>query len=116
MAPACQARVVKTMEYASSDIRFDVSLAEACYEDRLAFCSTVEPGSARVIRCLQSRCAPPQVVEGCCVREGATHRPARWGGAVKGAATCTQRAGAPPRGAQQVPGQEGRPPQPGTSR
>ena len=54
-SPACQARVQKIMEYASSDIRFDVPLADACFEDREAFCSTVQPGSARVIRCLQSR-------------------------------------------------------------
>ena len=53
---ACQARVHKIMEYASSDIRFDVPLADACYEDREAFCDSVTPGSARVIRCLQDRC------------------------------------------------------------
>lgn len=46
------------MEYASSDIRFDVPLAEACSEDRQEFCANVPPGSARVIRCLQDRCAP----------------------------------------------------------
>lgn len=44
------------MEYASSDIRFDVPLAEACFEDRQEFCGNVPPGSARVIRCLQDRC------------------------------------------------------------
>lgn len=54
-SPACQARVHKIMEYASSDIRFDVPLADACYEDREAFCDNVAPGSARVIRCLQER-------------------------------------------------------------
>ena len=46
------------MEYASSDIRFDVPLAEACFEDRQEFCANVPPGSARVIRCLQDRHAP----------------------------------------------------------
>ena len=46
------------MEFASSDIRFDVPLAEACSEDRQEFCANVPPGSARVIRCLQDRCAP----------------------------------------------------------
>ena len=46
------------MEYASSDIRFDVPLAEACSEDRQEFCANVPPGSARVIRCLQDRWAP----------------------------------------------------------
>ncbi len=55
--PACAARVQKIMEYASSDIRFDVPLAEACFEDRQEFCGSVPPGSARVIRCLQDRCA-----------------------------------------------------------
>ena len=45
------------MEYASSDIRFDVPLAEACFDDRQDFCSGVPPGSARVIRCLQDKCA-----------------------------------------------------------
>ncbi|CAL5218414.1 g90 [Coccomyxa viridis] len=54
-SPACAARVVKIMEYASSDIRFDVPLAEACFEDRQEFCANVPPGSARVIRCLQDR-------------------------------------------------------------
>ena len=58
-APACAARVQKIMEYASSDIRFDVPLAEACFEDRQEFCGSVPPGSARVIRCLQDRCARP---------------------------------------------------------
>ena len=55
-SPACSARVQKIMEYASSDIRFDVPLAEACFEDRQEFCGNVPPGSARVIRCLQDRC------------------------------------------------------------
>jgi hypothetical protein len=49
------------MEYASSDIRFDVPLAEACFEDRQEFCANVPPGSARVIRCLQDRCAYNQI-------------------------------------------------------
>ena len=54
--PGCKARVQKIMEYAASDIRFDVPLADACYEDRQDFCAGVPPGSARVIRCLQDRC------------------------------------------------------------
>ena len=53
--PGCKSRVLKIMEYASSDIRFDVPLAEACFEDRQDFCQSVPPGSARVIRCLQGR-------------------------------------------------------------
>ena len=56
---ACAARVQKIMEYASSDIRFDVPLADACFEDRQEFCANVSPGSARVIRCLQDRCPYP---------------------------------------------------------
>ena len=60
--PACAARVQKIMEYASSDIRFDVPLAEACFEDRQEFCASVPPGSARVIRCLQDRCGAVQEV------------------------------------------------------
>ena len=57
--PGCKARVHKIMEYASTDIRFDVPLANACYEDRQDFCSNVPPGSARVIRCLQERYIQP---------------------------------------------------------
>lgn len=41
------------MSRASRDIRFDEILANACYEDRNKYCNTVQPGSARVIRCLQ---------------------------------------------------------------
>ena len=55
--PSCRARVTKTQEVAASDIRFDIPLAEACYEDRQKYCSGVAPGSARVIRCLQDRYA-----------------------------------------------------------
>lgn len=51
--PSCKARVTKVKELAASDIRFDIPLAEACYDDRRQFCSGVPPGSARVIRCLQ---------------------------------------------------------------
>jgi len=57
--PGCKSRVLKIMEYASSDIRFDVPLAEACFDDRQDFCSGVPPGSARVIRCLQDKCPRP---------------------------------------------------------
>ncbi len=59
---ACAARVQKIMEYASSDIRFDVPLADACFEDRQEFCANVPPGSARVIRCLQDRCCPSSYI------------------------------------------------------
>lgn len=49
---ACRALVRKYKELASEDIRFDVTLAEACFEDRQRLCANVPPGSARVIRCL----------------------------------------------------------------
>lgn len=41
------------MARAARDIRFDDALALACREDRRQFCPAVQPGSARVIRCLQ---------------------------------------------------------------
>ena len=47
--------MTKVKEIAASDIRFDIPLAEACYYDRQEFCANVQPGSARVIRCLQGR-------------------------------------------------------------
>ncbi|KIY92688.1 Golgi apparatus protein 1 [Monoraphidium neglectum] len=50
----CRAQVKKYLKLAASDIRFDVPLADACYDDRKAFCGNVPPGSAAVIRCLQS--------------------------------------------------------------
>ncbi|GLI58992.1 hypothetical protein VaNZ11_000814 [Volvox africanus] len=50
----CKAQVKKYLQLASQDIRFDVPLAEACYEDRQKFCADVPPGSARVIRCLST--------------------------------------------------------------
>ncbi|KAK9865562.1 hypothetical protein WJX84_005695, partial [Apatococcus fuscideae] len=54
-SPACAKRVHKLIELASSDIRFDIPLADACHEDRISFCGNTPPGSARVIRCLQDR-------------------------------------------------------------
>mmetsp|Transcript_18814 Transcript_18814/g.52452 ORF Transcript_18814/g.52452 Transcript_18814/m.52452 type:complete len:892 (-) Transcript_18814:83-2758(-) len=51
--PQCQSYVHKLIEEASSDVRLNVPLADACFEDRENFCSDVPPGSARVIRCLQ---------------------------------------------------------------
>ena len=57
--PACKSRVTKVKEVAASDIRFDIPLAEACYTDRQTFCANVQPGSARVIRCLQNRSVKP---------------------------------------------------------
>eukprot|EP00798_Chlamydomonas_sp_ICE-L_P019976 gene19976-26687_t len=51
----CLKQVNKYVELASQDIRFDVPLAEACYEDRQKFCGAIPPGSARVIRCLSNK-------------------------------------------------------------
>eukprot|EP00878_Enallax_costatus_P015261 GHUV01015979.1.p1 GENE.GHUV01015979.1~~GHUV01015979.1.p1 ORF type:complete len:801 (+),score=251.73 GHUV01015979.1:135-2405(+) len=51
---ACRMQVHKYVELAAQDIRFDVPLADACYEDRQKLCANVPPGSARVIRCLQN--------------------------------------------------------------
>ncbi|KAG2445817.1 hypothetical protein HXX76_000421 [Chlamydomonas incerta] len=51
-SPACRSMVRKYKELAAEDIRFDVPLAEACFEDRQRLCATVPVGSARVIRCL----------------------------------------------------------------
>eukprot|EP00197_Chlamydomonas_leiostraca_P010927 CAMPEP_0202884756 /NCGR_PEP_ID=MMETSP1391-20130828/41312_1 /ASSEMBLY_ACC=CAM_ASM_000867 /TAXON_ID=1034604 /ORGANISM="Chlamydomonas leiostraca, Strain SAG 11-49" /LENGTH=982 /DNA_ID=CAMNT_0049567983 /DNA_START=167 /DNA_END=3115 /DNA_ORIENTATION=+ len=51
----CKRQVKKYVVLASQDIRFDVPLAEACYEDRQKYCSNVPPGSARVIRCLTTQ-------------------------------------------------------------
>lgn len=49
---ACKAQVLKYQQLASEDFRFDVPLADACYEDRQKLCGHIPPGSARVIRCL----------------------------------------------------------------
>mmetsp|Transcript_4821 Transcript_4821/g.5620 ORF Transcript_4821/g.5620 Transcript_4821/m.5620 type:complete len:974 (+) Transcript_4821:66-2987(+) len=53
--PSCQAAVHKLTERAAEDIRMDRPLADACFEDRMKLCPGVEPGSARVIRCLQEQ-------------------------------------------------------------
>ncbi|MEW5310424.1 MAG: hypothetical protein WDW38_002223 [Sanguina aurantia] len=49
----CQAEVHRMLARIGRDIRFDEVLADACTEDRTKFCNEVQPGSARVIRCLQ---------------------------------------------------------------
>ncbi|BDA41257.1 probable Golgi apparatus protein 1 [Coccomyxa sp. Obi] len=51
--PECRKQVHVLTQRASQDIRFDEPLADACYEDRARLCDGVQPGSARVIRCLQ---------------------------------------------------------------
>jgi len=48
----CKQQVLKYQELAAEDIRFNSRLADACYQDRQSFCSNVQPGSARVIRCM----------------------------------------------------------------
>lgn len=49
----CKAEVHRRMSRAGRDFRFDEALANACQEDRSKYCSDVQAGSARVIRCLQ---------------------------------------------------------------
>ncbi|GIL70396.1 hypothetical protein Vretimale_3583 [Volvox reticuliferus] len=49
---ACRALVRKYKELAAEDIRFDVPLAEACFDDRQRLCANIPPGSARVFRCM----------------------------------------------------------------
>ncbi|GLI60743.1 hypothetical protein VaNZ11_002971 [Volvox africanus] len=49
----CKAEIHRRLARAARDIRFDEVLAGACTDDRNRFCSEVQPGSARVIRCLQ---------------------------------------------------------------
>lgn len=51
----CKTLVHDYQKLAAEDIRFDVPLAEACYEDRVKFCGSIKPGSARVIRCLSNQ-------------------------------------------------------------
>jgi len=55
LRPECQARVHKMIAVASGDIRMNIPLADACFDDRAKYCSDVAPGSARVIRCLQDQ-------------------------------------------------------------
>lgn len=42
---ACQMQVHKYVELAAQDIRFDVPLADACYNDRMELCANVPPVS-----------------------------------------------------------------------
>ncbi|WIA10935.1 hypothetical protein OEZ85_011100 [Tetradesmus obliquus] len=52
---ACKNMVYEYQQLAAQDIRFDVPLADACHTDRQKLCGNVPPGSARVIRCLQTQ-------------------------------------------------------------
>lgn len=54
-SPACRTRVKKLTERASSDIRLNRPLADACYQDRRQLCSDVQPGDARMMRCLMDQ-------------------------------------------------------------
>ncbi|KAI8465216.1 MAG: hypothetical protein J3K34DRAFT_379960 [Monoraphidium minutum] len=51
----CKSLVRQFQGLAAQDIRFDVPLADACFDDRTKLCANVPPGSARVIRCLQKQ-------------------------------------------------------------
>ncbi len=50
---ACRDRVHVLTERAAADIRMDRPLADACAADAQRLCADVEPGGARVLRCLQ---------------------------------------------------------------
>eukprot|EP00201_Polytomella_parva_P015143 CAMPEP_0175066598 /NCGR_PEP_ID=MMETSP0052_2-20121109/16604_1 /TAXON_ID=51329 ORGANISM="Polytomella parva, Strain SAG 63-3" /NCGR_SAMPLE_ID=MMETSP0052_2 /ASSEMBLY_ACC=CAM_ASM_000194 /LENGTH=941 /DNA_ID=CAMNT_0016333331 /DNA_START=144 /DNA_END=2969 /DNA_ORIENTATION=- len=52
---SCKARVQTYLSLSSQDIRFNSRLADACFEDRRKHCADVQPGSARVIRCLSDK-------------------------------------------------------------
>jgi hypothetical protein len=45
---ACKSQVHKYVELAAQDIRFDVPLADACYNDRMTLCAAVPPVSCCV--------------------------------------------------------------------
>jgi Golgi apparatus protein 1 len=53
VTPACKKRVHRLTVRAAADIRMDRPLSDACYDDRQKLCSGVQPGDARVLRCLQ---------------------------------------------------------------
>ncbi|KAG1658887.1 hypothetical protein FOA52_000675 [Chlamydomonas sp. UWO 241] len=50
--PKCREQVKKYLELAAEDVRFDLPLADACYQDRRKLCPNVPAGSASVIRCM----------------------------------------------------------------
>jgi hypothetical protein len=59
----CKAQIHRITQRASRDIRFDEMLASACTEDRNKYCQDIQPGSARVIRCLQVSRAQPGLAD-----------------------------------------------------
>ena len=55
LKPECKTYVHKLIEGASKNIRLNIPLADACFDDRENLCKDVQPGSANVIRCLQDQ-------------------------------------------------------------
>lgn len=53
VTPACKKRVHKLTMRAAQDIRMDRPLSDACFDDRQKLCANIQPGDARVLRCLQ---------------------------------------------------------------
>lgn len=53
VTPACKKRVHKLTMRAAQDIRMDRPLSDACFDDRQKLCTNIQPGDARVLRCLQ---------------------------------------------------------------
>lgn len=54
---ACRAQVHKYQELAAQDIRFNPSLADACFEDRTTLCANVPPVRPAAARSLQGPCS-----------------------------------------------------------
>jgi len=55
LKPECKSRTAKLIALAGEDIRLNIPLADACFDDRQSYCEHVQPGSAAVIRCLQDQ-------------------------------------------------------------
>ena len=63
----CKAAIHHVTRLAAEDFRFNDQLAEKCSEDRLKHCSHHQPGSSRVIECLQETREDGKLSEGCAV-------------------------------------------------
>lgn len=50
---SCKSQVHKYLELAAEDLRFDVSLADACYKDRVTLCAKVPPVSLQLLLIFQ---------------------------------------------------------------
>ena len=85
----CKSQVKKYVVLAAGDIRFDVPLAEACYEDRQKFCANVPPvrqgtrdthggTSTHALPCCTTSVSPPhthpRLWEACLVMKLLCHR------------------------------------------